>query len=247
MYPVFFKLGFVTIYTYGIFVFIGVLLGYLVCKKIAKEDRLEDKLFSGIFFWTIIFGFLGAKVLYILIEFKYFLVNPFGMLRSGFVFYGGVIAGLFTVFALAKKHKIYLPKLLDIFAVALPLGHAFGRLGCFSYGCCYGRATDSSLGILFPPTSAAGFLGVKVIPTQLIASFFLFLIFFTLFFARKHKKFSGQIFICYIFLYGIFRFSIEFFRADPRGEIFSLSTSQFMAIILMIIGIFLFFRYRRQA
>jgi len=246
MFPVLFKIGFVTIYTYGFFVFLGVVLAYLVCKKIAKEDKIEDKLFSDIFFWIIVFSFVGAKVLYLLIEFKYFLFNPFGMLRSGFVFYGGVIGGFITVFVLAKKHKIYLPKLLDILALGLPLGHAFGRLGCFSYGCCYGRATDSFLGILFPPTSAAGFLGVKVIPTQLISSFFLFLIFFILFYIRKHRKFSGQVFIFYVFIYSIFRFGIEFFRADPRGHIFSLSTSQFIAIILMGVSIFLFFRYRRQ-
>jgi phosphatidylglycerol:prolipoprotein diacylglycerol transferase len=137
--------------------------------------------------------------------------------------------------------------LIDVIAIGIPLGHAFGRLGCFFYGCCYGKPTDSFIGVLFPPDSAAGYLGVKVIPTQLISSFFLFVLFFILLFLRKKKRFDGQIALSYIILYSIFRFLIEFFRGDPRGTFLHLSTSQFISLILVVISAFAWIGCRRRA
>ncbi|OQX88164.1 MAG: hypothetical protein B6D55_01260 [Candidatus Omnitrophica bacterium 4484_70.2] len=119
----------------------------------------------------------------------------------------------------------------------MPLGHSLGRWGCFFNGCCYGKPTTSWIGVKFPPDSPAGILGEKVIPTQLISLFFLLVIFFILLNLRKRKKFKGEIFLSYLILYGIFRFIIEFFRGDPRGYIFIFSTSQFISLIVVAIGI----------
>jgi phosphatidylglycerol:prolipoprotein diacylglycerol transferase len=167
------------------------------------------------------------------------------VIRSGFVFYGGVICGIAALYLLSKKYKIKFALLADIIAIGVPLGHAFGRLGCFFYGCCYGRPSESFMGVLFPPDSPAGYLGAKVIPTQLISSFFLFLLFFLLLAFRKRKKFDGQIVLVYLILYSIFRFIIEFFRGDPRGSILFLSTSQLISLILIAISIFFWVRIRR--
>jgi len=137
-------------------------------------------------------------------------------------------------------------KFTDIAYLVIPLGLAFGRIGCFFYGCCYGKPTTSSIGILFPRESPAGLLGVKVIPTQLISAIFLLLLFFLLLFLMKKKKFNGQILLAYAFFYGIFRFIIEFYRGDPRREVFSLSTSGFISLILVILSVFLYFLWRRK-
>ena len=249
MFPELFKLGPITIYTYGVFVFLGVIASYLVCKKQAGKEGIPIKVFSHIFFWAMVWGFLGARVVYILVEWEWFLSNPFSVIlsRSGFVFYGGIISGILTLLILAKKYKINLLRAADIGALGIPLGHALGRIGCFCYGCCYGKPTDSSLGILFPPESPAGLSGVAVIPTQLISALFLFLIFFLLLILKKYKRFDGQILLSYGICYGIFRFIIEFYRGDPRGEIFSLSTSQITALVVIIISIFFFFRWGRRA
>ena len=184
-----------------------------------------------------------------MVEWEWFLSNPLSVIlsRSGFVFYGGIISGILTVLILAKKYKINLLKSGDIAALGIPLGHALGRIGCFCYGCCYGKPTDSSWGILFPQESPAGLLGVKVIPTQLISALFLFLIFFLLLILKRYKRFDGQTLLFYGIGYGIFRFIIEFYRGDLRGEIFSLSTSQFAALIVIIISIFFFFRLKRRS
>lgn len=247
MFPVLFKLGPITIYTYGFFLFLGVTAGYFVCKGQADSEGIPPKIFSNIFFWGLVWGFVGARIAYILIEWRLFLVDPLSLIlsRSGFVFYGGAIAGVAAVFILAKRQGINVLKLVDIGVLGIPLGHALGRIGCFCYGCCYGRPTDAPWGMLFPPDSPAGLLNTKVIPTQLISSFFLFLIFFSLLALKKHKRFDGQILLSYNIVYGIFRFIIEFYRGDPRGEVFFLSTSQFIALSVVIISIFLFVRWQR--
>lgn len=249
MHPILFKVGSFTIYTYGFFVFLGVLCGYFFCLKQASRDNINKNVFSDIIFWMLVFSFIGARIFYIFTDFRSFLLNPLEILlsRSGFVFYGGVIFGVITLYVLAKLHKIKFLKLSDIIASGVPLAHAFGRLGCFSYGCCYGRPTESAIGVLFPKNCPAGFAGVPVIPTQLIEAFFLFLLFFILIFLKKRKKFDGQILAFYLIFYSAIRFVIEFFRGDPRGNVFFLSFSQFIAIIIIIFGIFLYFRLNRYA
>jgi len=249
VFPELFKLGPVTIYTYGAFVFLGVIASYLVCKNQADKEGISRKIFSHIFFWALVWGFLGARVGYILVEWEWFLSNPLRVIlsRSGFVFYGGVISAILTLLILAKKYKINLLKAVDIGALGIPIGHALGRIGCNCYGCCYGKPTNSSSGILFPRESPAGLSGMKIIPTQMISAFFLLLIFILLLIFKKYRKFDGQIMLSYGICYGIFRFIIEFYRGDPRGEIFSLSTSQFAALAVIIISIFFFFRWRRRS
>lgn len=235
MHPILFKLGPITVYTYGVFVFLGVLAGYLFCLKQAKKESIDTKVFSDILFWAIISGFLGARLFYIVIEFKQFMDDPIGigLGRAGFVFYGGIIFGLPVFYFLARKHRLDFLNLTDLVILALPLAHAIGRIGCFFYGCCYGKPTDSWIGMKFAPDSPAGLLGVKIIPTQIISSLFLFLIFFLLLTLRKTRKFKGQIFLYYIIVYSIFRFIIEFYRGDPRGYLGSLSFSQVISLILI--------------
>lgn len=244
MFPILFKIGPITIYTYGVFVFLGILSGYLFCLKEAKKENIESKVFADIIFWSILFGFIGARIFYILVEFEHFLKNPIAFIfsRAGFVFYGGVIFGLGTFYLLTKKHKLNFLRLADIVALSIPLGHSLGRLGCFFYGCCYGKPTTSWIGIRFPLDSPAGSSGVKVIPTQLISAFFLLLLFFTLLIIRKKQRFRGQILLSYFTFYGLFRFIIEFYRGDPRGYIGFLSTSQFISLIVVGISLFIWIK-----
>ncbi|MFH1504378.1 MAG: prolipoprotein diacylglyceryl transferase [Candidatus Omnitrophota bacterium] len=228
MYPILFKIGPITIYTYGVCVFLGVVAGYLVGGRLARKEGLDGDVFSNILFWALIWGFLGARVFYVLVEWRSLLDNPIEVIfsRSGFVFYGGVIFGLGYLYLTAKKQKINFLKLADILVVSLPLAHAFGRIGCFFYGCCYG----SVLGI----------------PVQLVSSGFLLLLFCLLLFLKKKAKFTGQITAYYLIFYGIFRFIIEFSRTDPRGQVLFLSTSQFISLILMVGGIFLFWKFKKR-
>ena len=246
MHPILFTIGPLTIYTYGFFVFLGVLCGYLVSSSLAKKDGIESNIFSNIIFWVIVFSFLGAKLLYLLIEWRYFLSQPLASLRSGFVFYGGIVSGLAALYFLIRKYKIAFLKLADILAIGVTLGHAFGRLGCFTYGCCFGRPEQGWLGLLFPLDSPAGYSGLKVIPTQLIEAGFLVLLFFLLLRLRNRKRFSGQVFLSYLIIYGVFRFMIEFLRGDFRGSLFFLSTSQLISLVSLGLGFWFYYRKLKQ-
>ncbi len=239
MYPVLFKIGPITIYTYGFFVFLGVLFSYLICKKRAGEVGIDKKVFSNIFFWALISGFIGARLVYLITKWQYFIEEPLSLIlnRSGFVFYGGVIFGLVALVFFAKRYKIKFLKITDLLALGAPLGHALGRIGCFFYGCCYGIITESFLGIQFPNSSPAGLEGVKVVPTQLISSGFLFILFLFLFTVRKKIRGIGRLTGYYLFFYALFRFIIELFRGDPRGFFLILSTSQWISILVIFFAI----------
>ncbi|MCF7878090.1 MAG: prolipoprotein diacylglyceryl transferase, partial [Candidatus Omnitrophica bacterium] len=154
----------------------------------------------------------------------------------GFVFYGGIIFGIFSIFLLSKKYKIKFLKITDIFALAIPLAHSFGRIGCFFYGCCYGLPTQSFLGIKFPLDSPAGSWDAKLIPTQIISAVFLFILFVFLFKVRNKAKSPGKLTGYYLLIYGFFRFIIEFFRGDPRGFFFVFSTSQWLSLLLIFLA-----------
>lgn len=247
MYPILFKIGPITIYTYGFFVFLGAIAFYLTSKRKAAQAGIDKNLFTDIYFWMLVWGFIGARLLYILVEFKYFLSDPLavGLARSGFVLYGGIIGGFLWLYFAARRNKINFGLLLDVIALGSPVGHALGRIGCFCFGCCYGRPTDSLIGVLFPPESPAGICGQKVIPTQLISAAFLFVLFFILMAINKTKRFSGQVALSYVIIYGIFRFIIEFFRADPRGAMLGLATSQWIAMIMVVASIVWWRRYNQ--
>lgn len=241
MHPILVKIGPITIYTYGFFIFLGALFGYFISQKRAREVGINRQQFSNIFFWTLITGFIGARIAYIIVNWQNFINEPFAVLlnRSGFVFYGGIIFGIFAIFLLSKKYKIKFLKITDIFALAVPLAHGFGRIGCFFYGCCYGLPTQAWLGINFPFNSPAGHLSQKIIPTQIISAGFLFLLFLFLYIMRNKITRLGKLTSYYLLIYGVFRFSIEFFRGDPRGFYFIFSTSQWLSLLLIAVGIFI--------
>ncbi len=159
--------------------------------------------------------------------------------QTGMTFYGGLIGGsavfLILYFTVAKKvcgGEIFrhLNSVSGVAACAISLGHSLGRIGCLMAGCCYGRETDSWIGIYLPA------VGAKVIPTQLIESIFLLLLFFALTALLFRTRING--FSVYLIAYGIFRFVIEFFRADDRGGsvIPWLSPSQVWSVILFAVG-----------
>ena len=248
MHPILFKIGSITIYTYGVLLFLGVTAGYFFSLVQVKREGIDTKSFSDIAFWSLIWGFVGARIFYILLNFRFFLRDPLGigLSRAGFVFYGGVFFGLGAFYILTRRHKLDFLKLADILVLALLLGHAIGRVGCFSYGCCYGKPTSSWIGIKFPPSSPAGSLGTKVIPTQLISSLALLCMFLMLWSKKKRFSFKGEIFSLYFILYGMFRFIIEFYRGDPRPYLGKFSIFQIISLGMIGIGVFLWLFFQRR-
>lgn len=241
---------------YGLLISAGVALGVFItarfpCKKgIARQDILFASCFAGIG------AFAGAKLLYLAITipqllqmatppaFSWELVTT--LFSYGFVFYGGAIGGLLGIFIYARKYKINFFNLSEILIPSIPLIHAIGRLGCFCAGCCYGRPMDPPWGVLFRTDSVA-LQGITLFPIQLLESALNLVLFVGLFAYSRKERFNGQILGFYFIGYGIERFVLEYFRYDEvRGFILGLSTSQWISLLLIPIGLFLLFRHKMK-
>ena len=234
-----FAIGPVTIHGYGLMIGIGVLLCIWMGMYRAKRNKLSDDAVIDIAIWGLVFGFLGAKLLFVIVEWKSFLQNPLGLLGSeGFVVYGGIIAGVLAAIAYCKKKGYVFLEYFDLLSASIALAQGFGRIGCFLAGCCYGRETTSALGVVFPEGGFAP-AGIKLLPTQLFSSAGDFGIMFALLWHYKRRKHVGDTGFLYMLLYGVGRFLIEILRNDNRGEVGTLSTSQFISIFIVIAAVLL--------
>lgn len=218
---------------------IGILVAYVTAEYRAKKHGLDpDKIFYLVI-WAVVGGFAGAKVLYFLTRLKDIMENPRVLLdlADGFVVYGGIIGGIYSAMAYCRIKKMPFLKYFDLVMPSVALAQGFGRIGCFLAGCCYGRETDSALGIVFHNSSYAP-NDVKLLPTQLISSGLDFLLCAVLILLDRKKKGDGQIAGAYLVLYSIGRFILEFYRGDLiRGNVGALTTSQFIAIFVAMAGV----------
>lgn len=234
-----FSIGPVTIHGYGFMIGLGILLCLAMAWYRAKKRGMNAEAILDIGIIAAVCGILGAKLLYVIVEFPAFLQNPLQVLGStGFVVYGGIILGIISVILYCRRKNL---PFLDYFDLAIPsvaLAQGFGRIGCFLAGCCYGRPTSSMFGVVFPEGSLAP-AGVPLIPTQLLSSGGDFLIVILLLLYSKRAKRPGDVGVAYMLLYGIGRFFIEFLRADERGSVSVLSTSQLISIFIVIAAIIL--------
>ena len=230
-----------TIPMYGVLSAVGMLAAFVLLGFTRKHTRFSEDHALSAALWAIIMGFLGAKVLFWLVEIDQIIADPSYLLhtlREGFVFYGALIGGLggVAIYALIKKLPFF--SLTDYFIPALVIGHAFGRIGCLFAGCCYGMECDCAISVTFPAGGAAP-AGVPLLPTQIMESVFLFLLCAFLVWRLTKKKPFGTISGWYMVLYGAWRFGIEFFRNDERGAVGALSTSQFISIFIFAGGVLL--------
>ena len=235
-----FSIGKITIHGYGLMIAIGVLVAVLVSIYRAKKQKIDPEVVLDIVLIGIICGFGGGKILYIIVEWKNFIKDPMAYLGGGgFVVYGGIILAVVVgvVYFLLKKKQPLL--YLDLIMPEVSIAQGFGRIGCLLAGCCYGRPTESAIGIVFPENSLAP-AGIKLMPTQIMMSVGNFIIAGILLVAAMKLKKQGQILSLYLILYSIGRFGIEFFRNDHRGAVGALSTSQFISLFIVVIGIALF-------
>ena len=259
MYPELFRIGSFPINTYGLLLATGMMLALFVAAKLAARDGLPRERIYDLGLWTLIGGLIGSKILMFFTEDN---VDVFSLdfLRSGGVYYGGFIGGFLTLVLLIRWYKLPFWKIADAFAPGLALGQAIGRQGCFAAGCCWGKPTDSIFGVHFTQ-AAHDFTGVPIYgvdgsalhlhPTQLYESFTMFAVFAVLVYLHRKKRFDGQVLIAYGIIYGIVRFTIEFLRDDPRGNLFGLtsllglSTSQIISLLVAATAvIFMIWRLR---
>ena len=241
MYNEILTIGSITIHGYGLMIGLGVMAALLLGDYRSKKFGLNGDHIYGMTFSAVILGFVAARILFIITEWENFLQNPMQYLSgAGFVVYGGIIGGFLTIYGFCKIKKIDMLSYLDLMIPSVALAQGFGRIGCFLAGCCYGRETDSCLGVVFTNSDFAP-NGVKVLPTQLfMAGGDLLLMAVLLWYAAK-RPMRGRTSMLYLILYSIGRFAIEFLRNDNRGTVGVLSTSQFIAVFTLLAGILGFF------
>lgn len=239
--------------SYSVMALLGCLsaFGFIlwVCPKY-KASR-NDALYLIAF--VLMFTVLGAKLLYQLGHLSelwtyrdIIFASPksfLDYLGAGFVFYGGLLGGAVGVIIYAHFFRQNTVALAESFVPGIPLFHCFGRIGCFMAGCCYGVAWNGPLAVTFTQSLAAP-NGVGLLPIQLIESganvinFIILVVFDSI---RRKKPYRPlQNLGLYLILYSIQRFVFEFFRGDMiRGLFWGLSTSQWISLMLLPVGLWL--------
>jgi phosphatidylglycerol:prolipoprotein diacylglycerol transferase len=245
MHPILFKLGPLTIHTYGLFVASGFLLGLGLAVRQARKEGIPPHKIVDLGFYILLAAIIGSRLFFISINASHYIKNPLDILKiweGGLVFYGGVFLALPAAIWYVKKNGLGIWKTADIFAPSIAIGHAIGRIGCFFAGCCYGKPAELlpwAVTFTDPESLVGASIGIPLHPTQLYESAGEFINFLILITLRGYKSFNGQLFMTYLLLYSVLRFIVEFFRGDmSRGFIiYNLSISQGISILIFLVAI----------
>jgi phosphatidylglycerol:prolipoprotein diacylglycerol transferase len=234
MLPVLFRLGPVTVYSYGVMMALAFVGAWLFARWYLPRRGVDRELAIDLLLAAAVGGLAGARILYVATNWAVFAANPLWILqfqRGGMVFYGGLIGGAAAVAAYVLAKRLPVSVIADGGAMAVPLGSAIGRLGCFLNGCCSGRPTDAWFGITFPGTFA------KVIPTQLVDSLANLLIFLVLLhFAVRVRPRPGALWWGFLTLYGTSRFLVELLRVNPPLAL-GLTQAQWISVPIFVAGL----------
>lgn len=247
MFPTLLEVGGFRLATYGVLVAAGYLLGIHWLSRRRERMGLSEDSFWSLIYWLFAGALLGGKLLYLGVEWRALAsgeLHPFRDLRYGFVFFGGVVGSMLAGWAWCRKNAASFAKLADFFAVALPMGHAVGRLGCLAAGCCGGRPTELPWGVTFShPDSlvSASLAGTPLHPFQvyegLANAAVAFLCARVLARVEGGTVRAGSGWAAYLGLYGAARFALEFTRGDDRGQgLWLLSPSQAVGAAAALMG-----------
>lgn len=246
-------IGGLTIPSYGLMIVLGVISANIVGLFVLKKAKLDLYDFIILEAYAFLGGFIGAKLLYLAVSWKYIEwsritnLNYFNdLMRGGFVFYGGLIGGVLTILLGGKIHHIHAAQYIQNFIFGLPWIHCFGRIGCFMAGCCYGRAYNGIFAVVFPEGSIAP-AGVSLFPVQIVEAIALFMIacLILLYQLRKDTRWTVEI---YFITYAILRWGLEFVRDDQvRGRFLIMSTSQWISVLLVGIAFVSIYNKKRCA
>ena len=236
MHPVAFDLSGVTVHWYGILLATGFMVGLWTAGRRGVRIGLNPEDISNLMLWMFIGGIAGAKILYVINHWGDDSFKNLFMQRSGMVFHGALFGTALAVWLFTLKTKMPLWATFDTLAPSFALGHAFGRIGCFMTGCCYGKPCDLPWAVQFPETHETQ--SAHVHPTQIYESVLNLALYGALAWLFRNRKFNGQVFATYLLAYAVLRLAMEFFRADSRGSLWfgTLTSGQGISILLLIAG-----------
>ena len=240
MLPILFKIGPLTVYSFGVLMALGFYAGALAAVTEFRRRGGDADPMWNLLVWIFIAGLVGSRLLSLLNDPMAVFRDPIGevLAGSGFVWYGGLIAGLAAAVLLTRYYKIRLSTLVECCAPGLAIGQAIGRLGCHVSGDGdWGTVTDAAWGVAYtnaivgwdyPP-------GVRVHPTPLYEAAAYAAVFGVLWTVRKRNPPDGTLFSIYLVGTSLARFAVEFIRINPKIA-FGLTQAQLIAIVLFIAG-----------
>ena len=240
---------------YGALYFIGIAVAAVVAVFICKKRELPkyDIVYSAVY--SMIGAAVGAKLLFVAVSLPKVMSLGYGfidtvkiLMSGGFVFYGGFIGGFLALLIYVKQFKMKLLPFLDVYAAVVPLGHAFGRVGCLFGGCCYGMEYDGPFAVVYHSSlNMSTPLNTPLLPMQLIEALGLLLIFAVVLTVYLKGAKPGTVPVVYILCYSVMRFTLEFLRSDSeRGSFLGVSTSQWISLALIAIVIISVIFYRSK-
>lgn len=225
-----FNMGHYSINVFGLFVAIGIIVGYLITLKEAKRKDYSTETISDLVFYIIIFGIIGARLYYVLVfNLDFYLSNLNKIVAiwdGGLSIQGGLLGGGIVALVYYRIKKINLWKAADIMAPGIILGQAIGRIGCDVFGVAMKKSYF--WGVLRG--------GQLLHPAQMYESILNYILFGILWARRKSVKYDGQLFFTYLIGFSINRFIVEFFRTNPIF-IKPLSVAHMTSIALIVISI----------
>ena len=256
MFPDLIKFDFLSLHTYGACMAVGFFICWKLAEKLSGRRDLSDLLM-----YLMIGGVTGSRIAYVIehwqTQFARAPLDIFKVWQGGLMFYGGFILALIVFFVWCRVKKESPLAMSDLICVVLPLGHACGRIGCFFYGCCYGRLSESALAVSFPRGSPAwgeqlehglidstALRSLPVLPTQLFEAAALLVLFALVLaiYLRTRRYAAGVYLVGYAFI----RFGLEYLRGDPRAAVGPFSISQTISIGVFLAGVvFLTLAFRR--
>jgi len=253
MFPTILRLGGIQIYSYGLMLFTSFVVGMAIVERRARRFGVESKQITDLALWILLAVVAGSRLFYVAFHWSEFSSDLIGIVAfwrgglAGLMFYGGFLGAVIAGLTFVLVRKLPLLKMMDAIAPAIVLGEGFTRIGCFLNGCCFGKPTDSFLGMKFPPNSAAGatFPGLAVHPTQLYSSLAGFLLFLLALWLERRRLKEGVLFALILVVYSLFRFAIDFVRHYEDAA--NYWGNQVVALGLTAVGVVLLVLFQRRA
>jgi phosphatidylglycerol:prolipoprotein diacylglycerol transferase len=252
VHPIAFDLGSLPIRWYGVMMALGFFAGLWTATRRARLANIHSEVISDVTMWVLLGSIIGARCVYVATYWKQEFANQpiseiFMIQHGGLVYYGGLIGATVSGIGYLAWKKLPVWKIADILAPSIALGSVFGRIGCLLNGCCYGRACDLPWAIRFPSDHDTH--GAPVHPTQIYDALLNLILYLSLAWLFRRKKFNGQIFALYLVGYAIFRSVSESFRGDyPADHIHAglFTSAQLLSAPILLAGIALYL-WRRFA
>jgi len=265
LHPELFKIGPFALHSYGLMLALAFGFGIWIATKRAPKRGVTGQAIMDISVASLLIGLLGGRIAYVVThwdEFEGRLIDIISPIQSdgtigiaGLVLLGGVVAGFGGAYWMAKRKGTSFMNVTDIMIPSLALGIAFGRLGCFLNGCCFGNVCDLPWGVVFPESSLAGsvFPHQHIHPTQLYETAAMIALFGFLLWRDRARLLEGVLTGYFLTLYGVWRYYVEGLRWYEAGMIFGsigdhrITFSRIISAAMVVVGIYLIARKNAPA